>query len=77
MNPTTAIIATTSSVNVNSQTLEQCLKGSYQFAGTQYYNICNGTSYFIANGFWDITLGVILALFGISVILMVVKIIID
>lgn len=46
----------------SQQTLEQCLKATYNLTGTIYTNICDSTTYFIPNGSLDF-LGII-AVFG-------------
>jgi hypothetical protein len=35
------------------QSVVDCIKSTSKLLGTQYTNICDGTSYFVALGFWD------------------------
>jgi len=35
------------------QTLDQCLKSTSELYGTTYQNICTGSNHYIPNGFWD------------------------
>jgi len=37
---------------MQTESLKECLKGTYQWSGTLYQNICDGSTYFVANGFF-------------------------
>ena len=50
------------------QNVMDCIKATSHFAGTQYKNICDGTTYFVANGFWDYIAYFGLLLLGITMI---------
>ena len=82
MNNTVAIpIATNQEgkidINQYEQNLEQCLKGSYHYGYVEYHNVCTGESYVVPNGFWDLSLGLVLLTLGILVIIVVLKAIFD
>ena len=38
---------------LNIETLSECLKSTTHFSGITYQNICDGSSYFLAFGFWE------------------------
>jgi hypothetical protein len=71
-------------LNVDSKTLEQCLKEISNWGGTTYQNICDGTSKFVPWGsvdyFWYLTLGiagiVVVGLF-VALIVMMIKMALD
>lgn len=49
----TAIIAATSSLNISSQNLDECVKTTIYFSKTMYTNICNGNVASVPNGIFD------------------------
>ena len=50
---TKVLVPVSGDSSVYAETLSECLKSTYQFRGTLYQNICDGTEYFVALGFWD------------------------
>ena len=52
MNPQPVVLAS-GDTSIYAETLEQCLKSTWQFHGTLVQNICDGGTYYIPNGFWD------------------------
>ena len=64
-------------VSIYAENLSQCLKTTYQFSGRAIHNICDGTQYFIPNGFWDYALWFTLVVFGICIILALLRMAID
>lgn len=75
----TAIIATatTSSVNVSSQSLADCIHQSSRFYDTLYVNICNGSSYSVPNGFWDYAACLFVGAIALFVVAIMIKKIVD
>lgn len=71
----------TQNLNIDSKTLEQCLKSINNFGSTIYQNICTGESSVIVWGDADWLGWIILSLLGIGFILMfltmIFKIILD
>ena len=63
--------------SIYTSSLDECIKGTYQFSGTLYQNICDGTEYFVANGFWDYSLGFFFLLVGIVLFVIFLRIIFD
>lgn len=51
-------------LNIDSKTLEQCLKSISDFGGTTYQNICTGASNYVAWGGADWFLAIILCILG-------------
>ena len=58
-----------------NQNQAECIKETYNFNGTDYVNICNGKHTFVANGFWDYTVGVGGIAFVILILVIIYKII--
>lgn len=65
---TTAIIATSSPVQVSTENVSECIKGQYKFTETVYHNVCNDTVHAVPNGFWDYTVGIVLFLLALAVL---------
>lgn len=59
----------TQNLNLDSQTLEQCLKTTSKFGETVYTNICTGQSYAIPMGGLDWLLVIGTLLLGVTFIL--------
>ena len=57
----------TQNLNIDSQTLEQCLKSINHFGSTTYQNICNGQSSVVAWGGLDWFGAVFLVVSGIAI----------
>ncbi len=68
MTTNVGVITDQQTLDISSKTLAQCLKGTYQLGGTLYQNICDGTQYFVASGFWDYALGLVLLGIGVSIL---------
>ena len=77
METTVGVLTNQGNIDLYSKTLEQCLKSTSGLTGTTYQNICDGTHYFVANGFWDYALGFVLLGIGIAFILMLMRMIFD
>lgn len=69
------VVPVNGNTSIYTENLDQCIKGTYQFAGTLYQNICDGSEYFIANGFWDFAIIFIIASVGIALVGVMVNII--
>jgi hypothetical protein len=67
----------TQNLNLDSQTLEQCLKSTTKFGETVYTNICNGQTYSIPMGAMDLVGFLILIAIGLSVIILMLKLVFD
>ena len=60
-----------------SENLEQCLKTTFQFKGALIQNICNNTTHFIPNGFWDYITISFLFIIGFLLMMFFLKVILD
>jgi hypothetical protein len=58
----------TTSTEIYSKTIAECLKTTSDFSGDTIQNICTGQINFVANGSWDLFLiGVVVVLCTVSV----------
>ena len=46
------VVKSASTTNIYSENINQCLKETYYFTNTTYYNICDGSIHVIPVGFW-------------------------
>ena len=60
----------TQNLNIDSKTLEQCLKSISNFGSTTYHNICTGQTYLVPMGGLDWLELIILSAIGISITLL-------
>lgn len=67
----------TQNLNIDSKTLDQCLKTIYNFGSNTYQNICTGQSYVVNWGSLDWVMTVALAIIGIGMFLFFIKMIFD
>lgn len=49
----TAVLATGVANPQQFQNVGECIKSTEQYAQRIYQNVCDGTSYVVANGFWN------------------------
>lgn len=68
MTTNVGVITDQQTLDISSKTLEQCLKSTSQFSGTLYQNICDGTQYFVASGFWDYAGSLLILGIGVAVL---------
>ena len=63
------ILPSNTNLNIDSKTLEQCLKSITNFGNTVYQNICTGQVTSVAWGNADWFLGIFLVCLGIGVLI--------
>ncbi len=72
-----AVVTEAGNYNFYAETLDQCLKATNQFSGVLYQNICDGSTYFVASGFWDYAVPFIGLAIGLGMILATFRMILD
>ena len=63
----------TINLNIDSKTLEMCLKGVSNFGSTTYMNICNGQSAIIPMGGMDWVLTILLVVGALAILGLLIK----
>ena len=59
------------------QQAEDCIKSASHFWGEYYHNICDGTYYFVAFGFWDFVLTGVLLVLWVVLMVFIIRLLVD
>ena len=71
------VITSGENIDLATQPLSDCLKGSYQLVETLYTNVCTGEVFSIVNGFWDYATYLTIFGMGFAIIAIIFTMILD